>query len=187
MFKHDQSKRIIEQLIQDENIKKPLTGATTFFLNKAIESLLLSRRILEISQNKEDSLKSFMWVISTAYYSMFYAATALLAAYDRKISSEIGIHKLTYHAIVYYFIIQDNKLQKHFIDEYKEMYNNAEELLQLSEKMVLEAVENFKFEQEKRKIFTYETGRIAEEQKAITSYQRAEKFINEIRLMISKK
>jgi len=129
-----------------------------------------------------------MWAITTAYYSMFFAATALLAHFGHKIKSEIGIHKLTYHALAYYFIIADNKLQKHFVEEYKDMYYDAENLLQISEEKALEMIEHFKFEQTKRTRFTYEMGWTAEKQKAQTSLERAEEFILEIReLMRSSK
>ena len=175
------SKSIISQLIKEDKIIKPLPGTGDFFLAKSIESLQLSKRIFEISQDEDDPLESYMWVITTAYYSMFFAATALLAYFKHRIDVEVGIHKLTYHALIYYFLIADNKLQKHFIEEYKEMYDNAEKLLQISEEKAIEILEHFKFEQSKRTRFTYEMGRIAEEQKAKTSLKRAEEFTLETR------
>jgi len=106
----EESRSLISKLIKDGIIVKPVQGTKEFFLNKSIESLQISKRIFEIAEN--ETLKSYMWTITTAYYSMFFAATSLLAHFGHKIKSEIGIHKLTYHALVYYFLIADHKLQK---------------------------------------------------------------------------
>lgn len=184
MLDKQESKSIITRLIKEGVIVKPVPGTKEFFLNKSTESLQLSKRILEIAEN--ETIKSYMWVITTAYYSMFFAATALLAHFSHKIKSDIGIHRLTFHALVYYFLLADNKLQKHFIEEYQDMYDNAEELLQTSEEKALELMEHFKFEQTKRTRFTYEMGWIAEKQKAGTSLERAEEFVLEIRKLMKK-
>ncbi len=187
MLDEKRSQNLLKQLISEGKIIKPELRRDTFFLNKSIESLDVARRLHQISINKNDNLKSFMWVIATSYYSMFFAATALLAHYNKKVNVDVGIHKITYHALVYYFHILDKKLQKHFIESYKDNYNTAEELLQTSEKKTLELFEDFEHEQSKRKDFTYEMGFVAEENKARTSLQRAEKFHNEIRDIIQTK
>ena len=111
---------------------------------------------------------------------MFFAATALLAKNNHKIDTETGIHKLTFHASVYYFIKQESKLKWQILEEYKEAIQDAEELLQLSENKLKELVTDFGFELEKRKIFTYDLGKEAERNKALTSYNRAKRFFNEI-------
>lgn len=129
-------------------------------------------------------MKSYAWVICIAYYSMFFAATALLAHFKHKIAEDQDIHKLTHHALLYYFILDDNKLQKHFVEEYGDAYQEAGQLLQFSEQKALEMVQDFDFEQQKRKMFTYEMGRVAEQQKARTSLQRAENFLVQVRKMI---
>ncbi len=181
-----ESESIIKQLIKENKIIKPGSRVKSFFLDKAINSLQISKRILEISEDENDPLEGYMWVINTSYYCMFYAATSLLAHFNHKINSEIGIHKLTFHALVYYFLVDDNKLQKHFIEEYKEAYENAEQLLQISEEKAIEMVEHFNFEQSKRSRFTYEVGEIAERNKAKTSLKRAEEFLIEVRKIIER-
>ncbi len=187
MLVEKESQSLIKQLINDEKIIKPESGRAQYFLSKSIESLDVARRIYALSTDKNDTLKSFMWVITTSYYSMFFAATALLTHYTKKINVDAGIHKATYHALVYYFHVLDKKLQKHFIEAYKDSYENAEELLQTSEKKALELLEGFKHEQDKRKIFTYEMGKVAEEHKARLSLQRAENFYEEVRMIIQSK
>lgn len=184
MLDEKQSQSLIKQLIDENRIISPEVGRDKFFMNKSTESLDVARRLFNMSTNKSENLKSFMWVIATSYYSMFFAATALLASHNKKINVEAGIHKITYHALVHYFHVIDKKLQKHFIEAYKESYDSSEELLQTSEKKALELLQDFKSEQGKRKDFTYEMGLVAEENKAKTSLQRAENFHNEIRDII---
>jgi len=184
MLDKQHSISIIRQLINDENIGKPKLGSREFFLAKSLESLQLSKRIYALCQDKDDPIKSYMWVITTAYYSMFYAATALLAHFNKVIKSEVGIHKLTYHALVYYFLVADNKLQKQFIEEYKDQFDDAKEILQISEGKAVELVENLRYEEDKRSRFTYEMGMIAEANKAKTSLERAEEFVTEIRKLM---
>lgn len=182
-----ESKIIITQLISDGKIGKPEIKAEEFFFEKSDESLQVAQRILEISQNKNDALKSYMWVIATAYYSMFYAATALLAHFNHRIKTDLGIHKITYHALIYYFHILDKKIQKSLLETYKNTYSDAKELLQNTEERAVSLMENFKFEQDKRKIFTYEMGAYAQENKAITSVQRAKEFYNHVEEILKNK
>lgn len=179
-----QSEKIIKQLIKENKIIKPDPKIKEFFLKKASTALQISKRINEISQ--QEDIDAYMWTINTSYYCLFYAATALLAHFKQRIKTDVGIHKLTYHALVYYFILEDNKLQKHFIEEYKESYEEAEQLLQISEEKAIELIENFKFEHKKRIIFTYEVGKEAEMNKAQTSIKRAENFLIEARKIIEK-
>jgi uncharacterized protein (UPF0332 family) len=178
----EESKSIIQKLVRDGKIINPPLDQKSFFLAKAINSLQISKRLLKLAE--EENLDTYMWVINTSYYSMFFATICLLAHFNKKIKSEIGIHKLTYHALVYYFVIEDNKLQKHFIEEYKDTYDDAEQMLQITEEKAISLIENFKFEHVKREQFTYDVGRVAEKNKATTSAQRAEEFLTQIRLML---
>lgn len=188
MISEDQKKEsriLIKRLIDENKILKPKPNTKRFFLDKAINSLEISRRLMEISNNKEDPLKGYMWVINSAYYSMFFAATAMLAHFNHKINVNSSIHKLTFHALIYYFLIDDKKIEKHFIEEYKETYEDAEELLQNSQGKAEEIVKNLDREREKRSRFTYEIGKVAEQKKAETSVTRAEEFLSEIMKIIS--
>ena len=171
---------IMLQLIKENKIVKPPTTTESFFLDKARNSLQVAKRILNISEDNADSLESYMWVVNASYYCMFYAATALLSHFNHRIDVSAGIHKLTYHALAYYFLIDDKKLQKHFIEEYKESYEDAEQLLQISETKAVEMVKYFSFEHSKRIEFTYEIGKVAEKNKARTSLKRAENFLMEV-------
>lgn len=166
-----QSKKIIEDLISRNLIKKSSIQEADFFIEKAKNSLETASRLLDLIE--EEKLCAEMWVINSSYYSMFFAVTAILAKKGNKINSNIGIHKLTYNALIYYFY---NQIQENYIEEYKEAIENAEELLGISETQTEELIENYNFELEKRKIFTYFMGRKAEISKAKTSFQRAKDF-----------
>lgn len=179
-----ESSSLIKGLIREGKIGQPEAGREKFFLDKSIESFNLAKRILEISEDKDDPLSSFMWIVSISYYSMFFAATALLAHFGHKIKEERSIHKLTYHALVYYFLADDNKLQKHFVEQYQDAYEEAEELLRMSEEKAVSLVNSFDLEREKRRRYTYEMGEVAEHNKAKTSFARAESFLLEVRKIL---
>jgi len=186
MWDKRETENVMKQLISEGKIEKPETGRIIFFMAKSQESLNVAQKLQDISQDTKSNLKSYMWIISTSYYSMFFAATALLAQFNKKIITIVGIHKLTFHALAYYFYILDNKLQKQYLEEYKESYDNVEELLQISEKKALELLRSFDFEQGKRKTFTYDMGVYAQENKAITSVKRAKEFYDVVDSMLKK-
>jgi uncharacterized protein (UPF0332 family) len=179
-----ESSRIIKKLISEGKITKPKIGSVDFFIEKSKQSISVASRLLELED--EEGLTADMWVINASYYSIFFAATALLAKFNHKIDSEQGIHKLTYHAIVHYFFAEDKKLEKHFIEEYKDAAQEAEELLQLSEKKAEQMINDFDNEITKRKIFTYDLGRTAEKNKAKTSLERAKNFFINAEKIIKK-
>ena len=93
----EKSSQVIKQLIQEGKITKPKINTKEFFIEKSRNSLIISQRLLELFN--EEKIRTHAWVINTSYYSMFFAATALLAKYNHKINVEQGIHKLTYHAL----------------------------------------------------------------------------------------
>ncbi len=178
-----ESSKIIKKLIADEEIVKPKEGAVEFFMEKSNQSIAVASRLLELEE--EEGLIADLWIINASYYSMFFAATSLLANFGHRIKREIGIHRLTYHALIHYFLLEDNKLKKHFMEEYKDAVEEAEELLQLSEKKTEELIRSFDNEMSKRKIFTYDLGKTAEKKKAETSLSRAKNFVKEVEKIIS--
>jgi len=115
---------------------------------------------------------------------MFYAATSLLAKYNHRIKVEQGLHSLTYHAVVYYFLDNDKKLTKHIIEQYKLAELEASELLQTAEQRARNHIEQVNLELSKRRTFTYEMGKIAEKNKAETSIKRSEEFLTLVKEMI---
>jgi len=187
-----QSRNIIQRLIKDGNIIMADKKYADFFLKKAEESLQTAQCLFDLSSNQKkkellnlaSNYDGFLWVINSGYYAMFYAATALLAHFNHRIRGEQGIHMLTYHALVYYFLDNDRKLEKHFLEHYQQAEQEATEILQLAEQQAREKIGNVKSEIQKRRIFTYEMGSIAEKSKAETSLQRAKEFITLVKEMV---
>lgn len=179
-----ESSKIMVALINEGKIITPKLGTSTFFLNQSRKTLIVAKRLLDLYS--EEKLDTHLWVINASYYSMFFAATAVLAHYGRKINVEVGLHMLTYHALVHYFVKEESKLKREIMDEYKTAFDVAEELLQFTEERIKGLVLDFEFELNKRKTFTYDLGAIAERKKAETSFERAKKLFSEIELIISK-
>lgn len=188
----EQSRSIIKQLIEEGSIREANQEFVDFFLKKAENSLNTAYALLKISTSSEikesmglpDSYDAYLWMINTAYYTMFYAATALLAKFSHRIKKEQGIHALTYHALVYYFLDNDKKLTKHVLEQYQAAEQEASELLQVVEQKARDKIEMVKYELSKRREFTYEMGKIAERNKAETSIRRAEDFITLVKEII---
>lgn len=189
------SRAIVTGLIQKGAITKAEERFAEFFLGKAESSLQTSFALTRLSESNEAKLllslpksyESYMWAINAGYYSMFYAATALLASYGHKIKTDHSIHALTYHALVYYFLDCDKKIAKHILEQYVIAGREASELLQTAEKEARELVQNVKREMGKRRDFTYEMGMIAEKNKAETSAKRAMEFLTLVKeLMLAK-
>ena len=177
-----ESSAIIRKLIADREIVKPKEGTIGFFMEKSSQSVAVASRLLELEA--EEGLTADLWIINSSYYAMFFAATSLLAKFGHSIKSKIGIHKLTYHALVHYFLVEDNKLKNYFMEEYKDAVEEAEELLQLSKGKTEDLIRSFDNEMSKRKIFTYDLGKTAEKKKAETSLTRAKNFVAEVEKII---
>ncbi len=187
-----ESRRVVQQLIKEGLILPAGREYQDFFLAKANQALETAHFIVNVSLNPElklqlqlsSSYEGYLWTINAAYYSMFYAATSLLARYNHRIKGEQGIHMLTYHALVYYFLDNDRKLSKHLLEQYRQAGEEASELLQIAEQQAREKVEQVRFELSKRREFTYEIGKIAEKAKAETSLRRAEEFLTLVKELI---
>jgi uncharacterized protein (UPF0332 family) len=188
------ARKIITDCIKSGIIKKPVEGEVKFFLNKAEQALMTADCLIRISDNAElkknfafpSQFESYVWIINTSYYSMFYTATALLAFHGYRIKSEQGIHALTYNALIYYFLDNDKKLEKHILEKYQQVEKEAAELLQLAQEEARGHIERVKFEMEKRRIFTYYMGISAEKSKATTSFERAKEFLTLAKEMMIK-
>ena len=177
-----QSSNIIKELIREGKIVKPSPKTKDFFLKQSEKTLLVAQKLLEI-QVKEQ-IDTNLWIINTSYYSMFFAATSLLAHYGRKLDFGQGIHKATYHALVHYFVKEDSKLKRQLAEEYAKAVSDVEQTLQLGEEKIKELLTNLDFELTKRKTFTYEIEEDASKNKAITSLERAKNFLTEIKKII---
>jgi len=62
--------------------------------------------------------EGYLWVIVSSYYSMFYAATALLASQGIRATGQI-VHKVTRDALIHFFV-SNEKLAK-LLEQYEEV------------------------------------------------------------------
>ncbi|MBS3121846.1 hypothetical protein J4434_03110 [Candidatus Woesearchaeota archaeon] len=191
-------RRLIPQLVQEGLIsrKEENKRLVEFYLTLSEEALNSSRVVYKVSTDEEmaklvgvSDFNGFVWVINPAYYSMFYAANALLSSSGIKICSEIGIHKLTFQAFVYYFYLT-GKISAKYVQEFLEEQESAEEILgkeraiKEAEQKAKELVLHLELEREKRTFFTYGLEKFRIENKAKTSLERASNFYKEIKKLL---
>jgi uncharacterized protein (UPF0332 family) len=172
--------------VKDDSIKKFIG----FFMSNADSSLQTAALLYQISEEKtmKDTLRisaefeSYLWVIVCSYYSMFYAATALLASEGMKARGEI-VHKVTVDALIHFFM--SNKKLAKLIRDYDEAQDVAgelvgrEELMKRIEKKAGELIVAYEAERKKRSQFQYDTGLTIKKGYANTSLDRAKRFVGE--------
>lgn len=167
-----------------------------FFMEQAEKSLHTANIIYDLST--EDNVKqalrverrfeSYIWVIVISYYSMFYAALALLASEGIKVGRQI-VHKVTSDALIHFFI--SNKRLVKLLENYEEARDTTleligrEELMRRLEKRADELIIAYEHEMKKRSRFQYEIGEMAKRGYAETSLKRAKGFFLEIRKILS--
>lgn len=178
--------------VKDDTVKK----FVRFFMDNAESSLETAALLYAVSDDKvvKDTLKvgsefeSYLWVIASSYYSMFYAATALLASEGIKARGQI-VHKVTADALIHF--IKNRKLAK-LLEEYDEAKNVAgeligrEEFMKRIEKKTDELIVAFESERRKRTRFQYDTGILIKKGYASTSLARAKQFVEEIRKILAR-
>ena len=192
----------IPQLRNNQEIIKNETNKrfTNLYLNNSLISLNTAKVLYEIStKNKlkepfefiDSDFESFLWIINSSYYSMFYMSGALLSKIGIKIKSEIGIHKKTFETLVYYFYLT-KKIAKQYLEELETAQKESQELLATEENLSImqkkahELILKYNSEKGKRSTFTYNIGLKAKASKAKTSLDRAQEFYNECLKIIDK-
>ena len=159
-----------------------------FFLKNAETSLVTSQALFDLSTDKErrraaglgEQFESYLWVVVSAYYSMYYAALALLAKHRIKTGDKL-VHKVVADTLIAKFL--PNQQLAKLIESYDESRETALELVGAEEK-AFGLVESFDQERRKRHRLQYELGEVAKQNLAKTSLERASAFIAEIRNII---
>jgi uncharacterized protein (UPF0332 family) len=139
----------------------------------------VAKLLFEISSNmdkKEDfyiekDMTFFSAVISHSYYSIFYAAKAILLTKNIKTEAP-EVHKKTYIIFKEQFV-DSGILDVELLNIYKKMIIRADELLQI-----------FKDEKWKRGHFTYQTIPQANKDPAYKSMQNSTVFLKNIKSII---
>jgi len=166
-----------------------------FYRKQANLSLITADILYNISTEKlaknyhklNENYECFLWVLNASYYSMFYAVHSLLAYKGKRIVEKQGIHQLTAHAFVYFFI-KNNFIAKELFEQFIESQNTAVELLNIDDfrKKAIDLTSKYFYETEKRSKFTYETNEEIKQKHANTSLLRAKEFLGEIEKIIEK-
>ena len=156
----------------DEELIKKVDFQNIIF-EKYYENSLESLRVANnLFQNKT----SFLWVIVTSYYAMFYIASAYVYKKGYKASHQI-VHKVINDALI--FLAKD-ELELKFLKEYNE---EKEKALSIAEQLL----DDFQYERAKRSSFQYEMNKELKESRARTSLNRAKNFIEVFRELLLKK
>jgi uncharacterized protein (UPF0332 family) len=194
----EEAKRNVKQYIDDDSLKfndKEAARFVDFFMANAEASLRTASILQQISD--DDTLKetlkvgsdfeSYLWVIVSSYYAMFYAATAILAKQGIKASGQI-VHKVTADALIHFFW-SNAKLAK-LLEQYEEAQTvglelvGREELMKKMQKKADELIISYESEWKKRSKFQYDIGIQAKRGYAQTSLERARNFVFEISKLI---
>jgi uncharacterized protein (UPF0332 family) len=189
-----EAQRNVKQYVDEGLLKvkdKDAPKFVGFFMKNAESSLQTASILQEISDQEalKSNLKvgkdfeSYLWVIISSYYAMFYAATALLASRGTRVTGQI-VHKVTGDALVHFFISND-RLAK-LLEEYEEAETvgleliGREQLMKSMQKKADELVVAYESERKKRSKFQYDVGVEAKRGYAQTSLDRAKTFVFEV-------
>jgi uncharacterized protein (UPF0332 family) len=194
----DQATRNVKTYLTDGLLKtgdKDATKFVDFFMSNAESSLRTASILQEISD--QDTLKqtlrtgsdfeAYLWVIVSAYYSMFYSATALLAKQGIKATGQI-VHKVTADALIHYFAA--NEKLANLLEQFEEAQTvgmelvGREELMKRMQKKADELIISYEGERKKRSKFQYDIGVQAKRGYAQTSLERARTFVFETRKLL---
>jgi uncharacterized protein (UPF0332 family) len=168
----------------------------SIYMQNAERSYATASLLLDISDSKdlkkankiEPDFETYIWVLVSSYYSMFYAANALLAKLGLK-TTEVKAHKVTSDALVVYFIL-NNKLAKSMYESYQESMNMAMDLTKQDlETFILKAknlASSLDQERKNRGKFQYNMKVEMKRSRAVTSLERAREFLKEIRVLVRK-
>lgn len=191
---------VITSLIKGEKIltripESERTKFIRFYLKQANLSLIAADLLYSISTEKASrdfhklnpDYECFLWVINPAYYSMFYAAHALLACRGVRILSKQAVHRITAHALVY-FCVKNKFIAREMYEKFIATQIEAAELLSLEqfEKRARDLTAKYFYEVEKRSKFTYETEETVKQRHAFTSLKRAREFLSEIEQIVGR-
>src|SRR3989344_1564794 len=188
-----EAEKNIKEYIKDQWIfikRKDMPQNIDFFLKNAETSILTAQTLFDLSSdinkkqavNLESSFESYLWVIVSSYYSMFYSSLAILANNEIKVGEKL-VHKVVADVLISEFL-KNKKLAK-LIDSYEETKDKAMQIIG-SEEKAGKLIENFEFERNKRSSIQYDLGVTAKFNLANTSLGRAKEFVAEIKNILKK-
>lgn len=166
------AKKNFDRYLEEGLLKKENNDISKeMYLKNAEQSLLVAKE-LSIS-----SLKPHLWVIVTSYYSMFYAANAVLLKLGYKVGDKIA-HKITNDALI---VLVLNRLKKELLEDYEEIQKDA---LCISNAKAEEVVDSYYYVLDKRSRFQYNMLEDLKENISVTSLKRAKEFLFEMKKLL---
>jgi uncharacterized protein (UPF0332 family) len=194
----NEAKKNVKQYADDGLLKvndKDAPRFVGFFMANAESSLRTASVLQQISDDESlketlqlgSNFESYLWVIVSSYYAMFYAATAILAKQGVKASGQI-VHKVTADALIHFFA--SNKKLAKLLEQYEEAQTvgleliGREELMKKMQKKADELIISYEGERKKRSKFQYDIGVQAKRGYAQTSLERARIFVFEISKLV---
>lgn len=162
---------------------------TDFYVKTAKKTLQTADSLMQISENNElkkklgllDDFETYLWIITTSYYSMFYIVNALLSKNSMKLGDKI-VHKVA-SDVFYFYFIKNKKIARELFEIYEEAKGQAMDLINYSEQAE-KLYQDLEYERDKRHKFQYDMTENIKRSYAQTSLKRAKEFINEIELLI---
>lgn len=160
-----------------------------FYVKTSKKTLQTADALMQISENNElkkrlellDDFETYLWVITTSYYSMFYIVNALFSKHGIRLGDKI-VHKVA-SDVFYFYFIKNKKIAKELFEIYEESKNQAMDLIRYSEQAE-KLFQDLEYERDKRHKFQYGMTESIKRSYAQTSLKRAKDFVNEIELLI---
>ncbi|MBS3092299.1 hypothetical protein J4466_02660 [Candidatus Pacearchaeota archaeon] len=160
-----------------------------FYVKTAKKTLQTADILLQISEDSElkkqlnllDDFETYLWVITTSYYSMFYIVNALFSKYRIKLGEKI-VHKVA-SDVLYFYFIKNDKIAKELFEIYEEAKDQAMDLIRYSEQAE-KLFYDLEYERSKRHKFQYNMTENIKKEYAQTSLKRAKEFLSEMELLI---
>lgn len=154
--------------------RKSNATAQMMFLENSLLSLKTAEKLLKL---EAEDYKPYLWILVCSYYSMFYISNAVLLKIGYKVGDKIS-HKITEDALI---VFVRNKLKKELLEDY---HDTQEAAMELISHKVDELIKDFSRERGKRGYFQYEMDEQLKKDKALTSFNRARKFIFEMKKLL---
>jgi uncharacterized protein (UPF0332 family) len=194
----NEAKRNVKHYVDDGLLKlsdKDAPRFVGFFISSAESSLRTASILQQISDDDhlKETLKvgvdfeSYLWVIVSSYYAMFYAVTALLAKQGIRAVGQI-VHKVTADALMHFF--GSNERLAKLLEQYEEAQVvglelvGGEELMKRMRRKADELIVSYEGERKKRSKFQYDIGVQAKRGYAQTSLERAKEFVFEVSKLV---
>jgi len=160
-----------------------------FYIKTAKKTLQTADALMQISEGNElknrlgllDDFETYLWVITTSYYSMFYMVNALFSKQGIKLGDKI-VHKVA-SDVFYFYFIRNKKIAKELFETYEEAKGQAMDLISYTEQAE-KLFQDLEFERDKRHKFQYNMTESIKRSYAQTSLKRAKDFSNEIEILI---